>query len=220
MVFKTWDTGTYVAPEPKRISTPQTYQAGSLVGLVGTSYRGRASRDGTKEHMENLYRIDGDLLAYNASAGRLLVRYEKNERDFDRYILLPFTKGVTERTTGRTLMILGSSAHHGDAMQNQFEGVLWSNDEKKYGDSIRWINVGDMKNGFIGLDFNPSAQQDDGVATSIEDIKFLAKTLIDYEFDPVKKLYLLKPPYIVESDKGKELRRRGYETIRDYASKK
>ncbi len=217
MVFKTWDTGSYVAPEPLRISKPQPYQTGELVGLVGTPYKGRASRDGTKEHTENLYRIDKDLLAYNTGAGRLLVRYEKNERDFDRYISLPFTKGVTERKTGRTLMILGSSAHHGDAMQNQFEGVLWLEDEKKYGDTIRWINIGDMKNGFIGLDFNPSANQDEGVATSIEDIKFLAKTLIDYDFDHVKKLYMLKPPYIVESDKGKELRRQGYETLRDYA---
>ena len=131
-------------------------------------------------------------------------------------------KGVTERRTGRTLLILGSKAHHGEAMQDQFSNVIWTpkmiEDTKSYGDTIRWISVGDIKNGFIGLDYNPRAKQDDGVATSIEDIRFLAQMLMEFGYNPEKRLFLLKPPYIVESEQGKRMRRERKESLHDFAN--
>jgi hypothetical protein len=150
-----------------------------------------------------------------------LIRARKNDEQFDEYLSMSFTKGVTERETGRTLLILGSTAHHGEAMIGQFEGVLWgaeiAENLKRYGDTIRWINVGDVKNGFIGLDYNPQAQKHNGVAISLEDVGFLARSLIEFGYDPHKRLFLLKPPYIVESQEGKDMRKKGYERLRDYS---
>ena len=154
---------------------------------------------------------------YNGTDGRILVPYCKNDRDFDVYIGLPFTKGVTERTTGKTQLILGTSAHHIDAMQQQFDGALWTDTEKRYGNTIRWINVGDTKRGFIGLDFNAAAAQDAGVATTKDDVRFLASTLLNFGYESSKRLFLLEPPYIKESTKGKEFRRQGLSTLADYA---
>jgi hypothetical protein len=150
----------------------------------------------------------------------VLMRQPKNGRIFDSYVSLPFAKGVTERETGRTLLILGSNAHHIEAMQGQFSGVVWEKEDeietKRYGNTLRWINVGDTKHGFIGLDYQPTAKSSDGIANNLEDILFLAKTLVGYGYDDNKKLFLLNPPYIVESDLGKRLRTSNYLTLKDY----
>ncbi|MBI5390498.1 hypothetical protein HZB02_03345 [Candidatus Woesearchaeota archaeon] len=229
MVFKSigWGRGDDV-PEsreralPKARTTPR--QEGGLVGLVGESNGGGFANEPASEHYERLFKVDGGVLGYNLDGKMVLMRYEKNERGFDHYIGLPFTKGVTERGTGRTLLILGSAAHHGDAMQNQFEGVIWKPDAaeemKRYGDTIRWINVGDLKQGFIGLDYKPQATAEDGVARSPEEVAFLAATLLSFGYDPSKRLFLLDPPYIVESSYGKQMRKQGKETLMDYVKKK
>ncbi len=122
------------------------------------------------------------------------------------------------------MLVLGSNAHHIEAMQNQFEGVLWKPDELKeqkvFGNCIRWINVGSERTGFIGLDYNPNAQVAEGVARSYEDITFLAKTLLELNYDPKKRLFLLKPPYIQEREEGKRMRARGLETLADFSTGK
>jgi hypothetical protein len=223
-MWKTWSSDSYVEKVPReshRGGRPRT--EGDLVALIGTPSGGRVSHQGDSEHLERLPRITGEILGYNLDGKLALIRYSKNDRGFDNYISLPFTKGVTERVTGRTLLILGSNAHHIEAMQGQFQGVLWSKEEeeevKKYGNTLRWINIGDTRNGFLGLDYNPGAPKEAGVARNIEDIVFLSKTLMDFGYEPEKRLFLLKPPYIVESDKGKELRRQGYHCLRDYSKR-
>ena len=151
------------------------------------------------------------------------MKAKQNDRDFDQYIALPFTKGVTERGSGRTLLILGSNAHHIEAMQNQFDGVLWKQEEldelKLFGNCIRWINVGGGKEGFIGLDYNPKATRVEGVATSYQDVQFLAKTLLDQGYDPKKRLFILRPPYIQEREEGKKMREAGLETLADFSTR-
>ena len=108
-------------------------------------------------------------------------------------------------------------------MQGQFSGSVWNpaeNEElKKYGNTIRWINVGDTKEGFIGLDYNPQAKGTDGVALNYQDIHFVAQTLLQFGYAPQKKLFVLQPPYIVERAEGKEFRKQGLETLADYAQK-
>ncbi|MBI4450391.1 hypothetical protein HY642_00315 [Candidatus Woesearchaeota archaeon] len=223
MVFKSISTPyDYIphTPEP-RVSVPKPRQEGSIIALVGAPSKGRPSRNGLNEHLERLYRVDNELLGYNLDGRMLLLRVKHNDRSFDMYLGLPFTKGVTERGTGRTELILGSTAHHGDAMQGQFDNLLWTpdlaEDKKRYGNTIRWINVGAKDSGFVGLDYNPAARKDQGVATCIDDVKFLANTLMSFDFDPAKRLFLLKPPYIQESEHGKQFRKQGLETLLGYS---
>jgi len=206
--------------KPPRPITNRPREEGHIIALVGTPQQGRPSRNPLEEHLERIYQVDSDLLGYNLDGRMALLRLPQNDRSFDQYIALPFMKGVTERKTGRTLLIVGSDAHHGEAMQGQFDGVIWKPDDgKQFGDTIRWINVGDMQNGFIGLDYNPAAKQCDGVATCLENVKFLATTLLHAGYDHQKRLFLLKPPYIVEQDIGKRLRKQGLETLTDYSTK-
>ncbi len=196
--------------QPARPQPPSAkpYQPGALVAHVGTARKCHVSRERREEHTEKIPKIDDNLLAYNLDGRNMLIRCKQNQRSFDIYVSLPFVKGVTELGTGRTLVIVGSDAHHGEAMQNQFPGVLWSEDEEKkqYGKTIRWINVGDTQEGFIGIDYNPKAKDTGGVARKPDDVQFLAKTLLEVGYDPQKRLYLLKPPYIVEREEGRKWR--------------
>lgn len=218
MVYKSIGFGGGDVREPCRIIPARA--SGSLIAKVGSAKNGRPCSAGREEHVERLLELDNEILGYNLDGRMCLMRARKNDRKFDCFLSMPFTKGVTERKTGRTMLILGSSSHHGEAMQGQFEGVMWTpeteEENKRYGDTIRWINVGKLKEGFVGLDYNPRAPAHAGVATSIEDIKFLANALIEFGYNPQKKLFLLKPPYIVESEDGKSLRSQGYKTIEDF----
>ncbi len=195
----------------------------NLIARVGEIKAGSPSRNATREHTESIPKIDDDILGYNIDGKMCLLRLKQNDRKFDNYVALPFTKGVTERNTGRTILILGSTAHHGEVMVGQFEGVIWTPEmiekEKSYGNTIRWINVGDTREGFIGLDYNPQASQNGGVATSLEDIEFLSKSLIEFGYNPEKKIFLLKPPFVVESMVGRTLRNSGYKTLKDFLRK-
>jgi len=223
-MWKRYSADTYTPRDPFPVSQPAR-QPGAVVALVGKVENGNHSRSRKKEHLERIPRITDDLFGYNVDGKLLLLRFEKKDRKYDKFAALPFTKGVTERESGRTMLILGSNAHHIEAMQGQFNGVVWTPGEvnenkKKYGDTIRWINVGGTREGFVGLDYDPNLKKDDGVATTADDISFLAKTLMEYGYDPDKRLYLLTPPYIVESPAGKERRARGFNTLRDWAEKK
>ncbi|MEI6731861.1 MAG: hypothetical protein WCK90_04225 [archaeon] len=193
---------------------------GQLVARVGSARQGRPSNSARGEHVERLIGLDNGVLGYNLDGKMCLMRAKKNDRGFDSYLAMPFTKGVTERESGRTMLILGSTAHHGEAMVGQFEGMVWTpeskDEEKMYGNSIRWINVGDLRSGFVGLDYNPAAHTNAGVAISVRDVQFLANSLVEFGYDPRKRLFLLRPPYIVESEDGKKLRESGYETLRDF----
>ena len=240
MVFKSigYGGGDYRAPayqapsvQPMSIA-PSRRQRGNLVGYIGQAEqkerrsgqrrlsKKQASNSPENEWVERLTTLDNGLFGYNAEAGRVLLRVGKNERKFDEYIGLPFTKGVTERDTGRTMIMLATTAHHGEAMQNQFDGAIWGEEEKSYGDCIRWMNVGDLKSGFIGLDYQPKAKPNAGVATSVEEVSFLAKTLMQYGFDEHTRLYLLHPPHVRESKEGLTLRKKGLERLVDYAKMK
>ncbi|HIG92649.1 MAG: hypothetical protein QT02_C0006G0006 [archaeon GW2011_AR9] len=212
---------SYATPVATSVPRPKARQPGNLIAQVGKTTKSKVSKDRTSESLERLLRIDDDLLGYNLEGGRVLLRCPQNERAFDTYIALPFVKGVTERESGRTLLILGSNAHHGEAMENQFEGVVRPEreEDKLYGNCVRWINVGDTKDGFIGLDYQPEAKATDGVALNLQDIQFLAKMLLEYGYDGNKKLFLLHPPYIREQDEGKKLRGDGWRTLQDYAKK-
>jgi hypothetical protein len=229
MVFKSYTVARDYESERRKnnleegiITPPRT--SGKLIALVGKPEDNTPSARRKNESIETLDAIDDDILGYNINGKICLMKTKKNSSDFNLYISMPFTKGVTERITGRTLLILGSSSHHGEAMVGQFEGVIWEpylqEEIKKYGNTIRWINVGDTKNGFIGLDFNPAAKNDEGVATCLEDVKFLAKNLLEFGYDAEKKLFLLKPPYIIESHMGKECRKNGLANLRHYAKKR
>ena len=70
----------------------------------------------------------------------------------------------------------------------------------------------------VGLDYNPKKGLQDGVATSLDDVKFLAKTLLEFGYDNDKRLCLLDPPYIKESKHGLGLRQRKIETLRDFSN--
>ncbi len=219
-MWKTWSTENYsVVQRVEPLHRPSTASpkprlGGSVIAHVGKGKT--ASKDPTQEWIENVYRIDRDLLGYNTGRS-ILLHCSYNDPSFNIYVGLPFTKGVTERGTGRTELILGSTAHHGEAMINQFDNVLWQpEDHSRYGNTMRWLNVGDTRTGFIGLDYNPRAAADAGVATSLDDIVFLANTLQEYGFDRQKRLFLLKPPYIQESEEGRRLRRSGKQTVGDY----
>lgn len=222
MVFKSiqYEPATPVDYKPPREIISRPREEGHIIALIGTPQHGRPSHDALEEHLERIYQVDNNLLGYNLDGRMVLLKLPQNDKNFDQYIALSFMKGVTERKTGKTLLILGSDAHHGEAMQGQFDGVLWKPDDaKQFGDTIRWINAGDMRNGFIGLDYNPKAKQNDGIATSLDDVKFLATTLLHAGYDSQKRLFLLKPPYIIEQNMGKKLRRQGLETLMDYSEK-
>ncbi len=216
MVFKSVGySSSSSSYEPRPVCTPSPRAKGDIVATV-------TSKSITK--LENIYAINNEILGYNLDGNKVLIKVPQNDASFEQYISLPFTKGVTQRQTGRTLLILGSNLHHIEAMQNQFDGVLWTTKDakelKKYGDTIRWINVGDTKNGFIGLDYNPSAHTDAGVATSLSEVKFLATTLLQAGYDQQKRLFLLKPPYIQEREEGKQARKQGLETLLDWTKAK
>jgi hypothetical protein len=229
MVWKmdSWSGGVYEQPstiqQPKAEPVVRPRQSGNLLALVGKTEKRRVSRDRKNERLERITRINDDVLGYNLDGRLMLMRYAQNDRKFDLYTTLPFVKGVTERETGRTLLILGSNAHHIEAMQGQFSGTIWTIKEheelKKYGNTIRWINVGDTKEGFIGLDYNPQAKATDGVALQYQDVHFVAQTLLHFGYSPDKKIFILQPPYIVERAEGKEFRKQGLETLADYAKR-
>jgi len=223
-----WKLGTWALPDaqirvlkaPKqkvrRISAPR--QKGDLISLIKDKYG---------EHFERLPTLSDETLSYSLVDGKMLFRFPENDRYFDVYLSMPFTKGATERETGRTVLIMGSPRHHIDAVVGQFEGALWTEEEidgvktdiKDYGNTVRWINVGNLANGFIGLDYNPNSKSNEGVAQNPEDIQFLSKTLMEYGYDAKKRLFILKPPYIVEREEGKKMRQRGFETLGDWAKK-
>ncbi|MBI2667060.1 hypothetical protein HYX13_05600 [Candidatus Woesearchaeota archaeon] len=229
MVFKSvgWGGGDYRAPAPVQRTSRQR-QERDIVAYVGsvqpregktrqgkTDAKKQASTSSDTEWTERLTTLNNGLFGYNTEAGRVLLRVTHNDRKFDEYIGLPFTKGVTERETGRTMIMLATTAHHGEAMQNQFDGALWDEKEKSYGNCIRWLNVGDLREGFIGLDYQPHAKRNAGVATSVEEVSFLAKTLMQYGFNERTRLYLLQPPHVMESTEGIALRKRGLERLVD-----
>jgi hypothetical protein len=157
------------------------------------------------------------MFLYNQEAGRILMKVAQNNANFDQYVGLPFTKGVTERETGRTELILGSAAHHGEAMQGQYDGALWTPTEKKYGNTLRWICVGTLNQGFTGLDYKVQAESDAGIARSQQDVAFLAKTLLQYGYNENLRLFLLSPPHLQEGKEGIKMRGRGLERLVDYA---
>jgi len=211
--FNTYSEPARTAP----IRTRHPRKEGGLIASVGESRE-------SKIEIEGIYKIDNDILGYNLDSKRVLLRVPQNEREFDIYVSMPFTKGATERRTGRTLLIIGSGQHHIEAMDGQFSGLIWTADDRdetrKYGDTIRWINVGDTRNGFIGLDYNPQAKATEGVAISEKEVSFLAKILLEAGYDSQKRLFLLKPPFIQEQEAGKALRKKGMEKLADWAKRK
>ncbi|PIN93416.1 hypothetical protein COU54_03095 [Candidatus Pacearchaeota archaeon CG10_big_fil_rev_8_21_14_0_10_31_24] len=92
-------------------------------------------------NVERIYEINNELLGYNLDNKKVLIRVPQNDSEFEQFVYLSFTKGVTERETGRTMLILGSSAHHVEVMSYQFNGVLWTEKDGKeiklFGDTIR-----------------------------------------------------------------------------------
>lgn len=220
MVFKPWGGDDYVEKtEYERQPQKQNPKVdGNLISYVGKSTRKEPKRNSGK--IERAYKIDDELLCYNAEAGMLLVKVKENDRKFDAFVKMPFTKGVTERKTGRTLLILGDLAHHGEAMQGQFdiaEDPYNEKQGKRFGDTIRWINAGNTEEGFIGLDYRVNAPTNHGTARTSEDVKFLAETLLQFGYDPEKRLFLLDPPHIKESADGKKFRKQGLETLIEWS---
>ena len=108
MVWKMESFGSNDLPmAPRGNETPlaRSRQEGNLVALVGKTEKQRVSKNRSKEHLERIARIDDDVLGYNLDGRLVLMRYAQNERKFDLYTTLPFVKGVTERETGRTLLV-------------------------------------------------------------------------------------------------------------------
>lgn len=196
---------------------PKSRQNGGLIALIGKVEKRRPSTNYENEWLERLTTLSDDMFLYNQSAGRILMKVAQNNVNFDQYVGLPFTKGITERETGRTELILGSAAHHGEAMQGQYDGALWAPTEKKYGNTLRWICVGTLNQGFIGLDYQVRADVDAGIARNQQDIEFLAQTLLQYGYNENLKLFLLNPPHLQESKEGIKMRGRGLERLVDYA---
>ncbi len=219
MVYKSWSGSSSYDPPRMVQEVARPYQAGSVVALVGSVEKKRPSRHKDMEIVERVPKIDDELLGYNLEGRQVLLRCAQNERAFDLYVAMPFVKGVTERGSGRTMLITGSTAHHIEAMQGQFGGVLWDESQgvKEYGNTMRWVNVGKTKEGFIGLDYKVNSDTTAGVARSLDDVRFLAGILLEFGYDPAKKLFLLEPPYIREREEGKRFRADGYVTLEDYA---
>ncbi|MBI5064629.1 hypothetical protein HZA97_00195 [Candidatus Woesearchaeota archaeon] len=177
-----WKSASYGPSEYTNYgSHPTSRVENNVVAYVGTSTRSDPKRNSGS--VERIAQIDDDLLCFNAEAGSVLVRIKENDRKFDTFIKLPFTKGVTERETGRTLLILGDLAHHGEAMQGQFDVSQdpYQGKGKAFGNTIRWINVGGISDGFLGLDYRPNAPTNSGVARNEADVKFLANMLLNKE---------------------------------------
>ncbi len=190
---------------PRRMTPAQsaTRKEGDLIALM-------------ENHITTLDTITDEMLQFNERDGRILIRYPLNDRSFDVYIGMPFTKGVTERGTGRTELLVGTKEHHIDAMIGQFDGAAYG-EPHRYGDCVRWFNVGTLNQGFLGLEYNKTTTPEGGVARTGEDVRFLASTLLRYGFDPRKRVFLLTPPYVRESEAGKRLRQSGSKTLEDYA---
>ncbi len=205
MVFKSDNYGPAYYEQSTPKETPRVDS--DLIAYLGSSTKQNPKRE--SGIAEKIYKIDDELLCYNVSPGFVLARIKSNDRRFDEYIKLPFTKGVTERESGRTMLIIGDLAHHGEAMQGQFDVTKnpYDGAGKAFGNTIRWINVGDTKKGFVGLDYRVNAQTNSGVARNQTDVKFIAETLLRYGYDPNKKLFLLEPPHIIESPQGRNYRR-------------
>lgn len=215
MVFKSDNFGP--SEYTQYTQRPTLAVPGSLVTYVGGSTRGDPKRNSGR--VERAPNIDDDLLGYNLGSDFVLVRAKNNGREFDCFVKLPFTKGVTERVTRRTMLIIGDLAHHGEAMQGQFDVALdpYTGKGKAFGDTLRWVNVGDTTQGFIGLDYQAHAPAHAGVAKEKADVVFLCQALLQYGYDPKKRLYLLEPPNIRESASGKTFRKQGLETLLDWS---
>jgi hypothetical protein len=195
MVWKTW------SPRDSRPSSTPAYQPITAPAAYVTE----------KEVIPLSY-VTNPLLRAAYDQMRQLNTMPQNQDSFDMYLGLPFTKGMTSRKTGQTLLI-GSHAHHIDAGGAIFKDVTKIGRKKNYGDTIRWFNAGDLKTGFIGLDYRADAGTTAGVARSKADVTFLATTLLDLGYDPKKRLFLLTPPYIIESPQGARFRKQGLETL-------
>ena len=204
MVFRPTSYGPteYQNHQPK----PSPRINNNIIAYVGSSRKNEPKRNSGQ--VERIPKIDEEILCYNADPGFVLVRIKENDRQFDKFIKMPFTKGATERETGRTILIIGDLAHHGEAMQGQFDisDAPYTYEGKAFGNTIRWVNIGNLKQGFIGLDYRLNAKTNQGIATAPKDVKFLAETLLKYGYDSKKRLYLLEPPHIKESDEGKKFR--------------
>lgn len=206
------------APMPTPAPHPaEPRQDGDLIAYAGTSTRSNPKRK--QGHVERIQKIDDELLGYNAGAGFVFIKLKENDAAFDQYVRLPFTKGVTERSTGRTLLIVGDGAHHGEAMQGQYDVSKdpYTLEGKAFGNTIRWINVGDTRQGFIGMDYRQNGDKKHGVACNKKDIQFLANMLLQFGYDSEKRLFLLDPPHIRESTEGKNFRKQGLETLLNWA---
>ena len=204
MVFKSWSATP--AQERAQTTCPRASQDVARQPLVYAS----ASR------VEPLTLLTNTVLQAAYEQMRQLCPMPQNDSSFDMFLGLPFTKGMTSRSTGQTLLI-GSNLHHIEAGPAVYSNVGKSAAGKKnYGDTIRWFNAGDLKSGFIGLDYQANATTTAGVARSREDVSFLAKTLLEFGYDPQKRLFLLRPPYIVESSVGIGYRAQGLEKLADW----
>lgn len=204
-------------PEPRKKS--------NLIAYVGDGPEGKDAKKvkaSLTGKVESEIRITNELLGYNATKGIVLIRVEGNSRDFDVFVGMPFTKGVTDKKNGRTLLITGDYTHHGEAMQGQYDcdPEPYTNlDGKGFGDVIRWINVGTGRQGFLGLDYNPKARKNSGMALTIKEVQHLCKALTDFGMDAEKYVRLLDVPHIKESKQGQILRvEHKLETLDDWVS--
>jgi len=211
MVWKTWSPGyereTYDAGRKPELANPAP-----LLAYVGKAPEGKnAKRIKTilTGHLERELCIADNILGYNSAKGIVFMRIPENNRSFDVYIGMPFTKGATDKKTGRTILIIGDRTHHGQAMQGQFECDPNPYKEfkgKGFGNALRWINVGMGKEGFLGLDYSPKAPTYSGLATKLEDVKFVCNALYNFGMNSEKPVRLLESPYVKESLDGKLLR--------------
>ena len=204
-------------PEPRKNSDLMSYIGNGPEGKQAKKVK--ASLTG---HLENELKITDDLLGYNAAKGIVLIRVEDNSRDFDIFVGMPFTKGVTDKTTGRTMLITGDYTHHGEAMQGQYDcdpEPYRNFDGKGFGNVIRWINVGTGKQGFLGLDYNPDARPNAGMALTIDEVQNLCKALTSFGMTAEKYVRLLEVPHIKESGQGRILRvEHKLETLDDWVN--
>lgn len=153
-----------------------------------------------------------DLLS---RAPQVFDRRDENSRIFDEYIDKPFIKGVTERETGRSLLMIDAhGVHHSDVMVNQFKGA---DGQKNYGNTIRWISIGDNGDGMIGVDYWGHARTFDGCARNLRDVRFVVTTLLNIGFSPKKPLFLVTPGHIQEHVRGKRIRNGNVASIGQYA---
>lgn len=186
----------------------QEHNPAKLLAYVGNAPKGKDAKPGLTGKVEREYRITDELLGYNAGKGVIFMRLEDNSRKFDVYVQMPFTKGVTDKKTGRTMLITGDWTHHGEAMQGQYDcdKEPYKLKDKGFGPVIRWVNIGVGITGFLGLDYDPKSQLNSGLARSLEEIQYLCKNLEGFGMVPEKPVRLLEAPYIKESLDGKLLR--------------